>query len=143
MFRRLRRGRRFRFSLTAKIDDGWHIYSRHYASADDSVSRLRLDDPAAHVFQPKPEEKFDEALGANAEFYEKEAIFWVPFELKKDAAAGPLEITAQVRYAACDAKRCLPPKKKQASFTLTVDAVGARVRGVRGSGGLYRYGCAG
>ena len=34
-------------------------------------------------------------------------------KLKKDAAAGPLEITAKVRYAVCDAKVCLPPKTKE------------------------------
>src|ERR1700722_5804602 len=89
--------------LTAKIDDGWHIYS--VTSPPPTIPlKITFDGAAAHVFQPTPEEKFDEALGAKAQFYEKEAIFWIPFELKKDAAAGPLELTAQVRYAACDAK---------------------------------------
>ncbi len=107
--------------LTAKIDDGWHIYSVT-SPAPTIPLKVTFDGAAAHVFQPKPEEKFDEALGAKAQFYEKEAVFQIPFELKKDAAGGPMEITAQVRYAACDAKRCLPPKTKQVSFTLTVDA---------------------
>jgi thiol:disulfide interchange protein DsbD len=106
--------------LTAKIDSGWHIYSVTTPPPTIPLT-VKFGDEAAHVYQPKPEEKFDEALGAKAQFYENEAIFWVPFELKKDAAAGPLEITAQVRYAACDAKRCLPPKTKMASFFLTVD----------------------
>jgi len=107
--------------LTAKIDDGWHIYS--VTSPPPTIPlKITFDGAAVHVFQPKPEEKFDEALGAKAQFYEKEAAFQIPFAIKKDAAAGPLEITAQVRYAACDSKRCLPPKTKQASFTLTLDA---------------------
>jgi len=106
--------------LTAKIDDGWHIYS--VTSPPPTIPlKITFDGVAAHVFQPKPDEKFDEALGAKAQFYEKEAVFQIPYELKKDASAGPLEITAQVRYAACDSKRCLPPKTKQATFTLTVD----------------------
>src|SRR5271170_4127097 len=107
--------------LTAKIDDGWHIYS--VTTPPPTIPlKVTFDGAPAHVFQPKPEQKYDEALAANAEFYEKEAVFWIPYELKKDAAAGPLEITASVRYAACDSKRCLPPKTKQVSFTLTVDA---------------------
>ena len=67
---------------------------------------------------------------SNAEFYEKEAAFVVPYELKKDATAGPLEITASVRYAVCDSKRCLPPKTKEVSFTVTIEpaATGSRVR---------------
>jgi thiol:disulfide interchange protein len=106
--------------LTAKIEDGWHIYS--VTSPPPTIPlKITFNGAAAHVLQPKPEEKFDEALGAKAQFYEKEAVFQVPYELKKDAAAGSMEITAQVRYAACDSKRCLPPKTKQASFTVTVD----------------------
>jgi thiol:disulfide interchange protein len=107
--------------LTAKIDDGWHIYSVTTPPPTIPV-QIKFGDDAAHVFQPVPEKKYDEALAANAEFYEKEAAFVIPYQLKKDAAAGPLEITASVRYAVCDSKRCLPPKTKTASFTVTVDS---------------------
>jgi len=106
--------------LTAKIDDGWHIYSVTTPPPTIPV-QIKFGDDAAHVFQPVPEKKYDDALGANAEFYEKEAVFFLPYQVKKDAAAGPLEITASVRYAVCDSKRCLPPKTKTASFTVTVD----------------------
>jgi thiol:disulfide interchange protein DsbD len=107
--------------LTAKIDDGWHIYSVTTPPPTIPV-QIKFGDDPAHVFQPQPERKYDDALAANAEFYEKEAVFFVPFQVKKDAAAGPLEITASVRYAVCDSKRCLPPKTKTASFTVMVDA---------------------
>ncbi len=106
--------------LTAKIDDGWHIYS--VTTPPPTIPlKVSYGDAPAHVFQPAPEKKYDDALGADAEFYEKEAVFVIPYELKKDAAAGPLEIAAQVRYAVCDSKRCLPPKTKEAAFTVTVD----------------------
>jgi thiol:disulfide interchange protein len=107
--------------LTAKIEDGWHIYSATTPPPSLPL-KVTMDGVAAHVFQPTPKKKYDEVLPANVEYYEKEAVFWIPYELKKDAAAGPVEVTAQVRYSACDEKRCLPPKTKQASFTLTVDA---------------------
>ena len=106
--------------LTAKIDDGWHIYSVTTPPPTIPV-QIKFGDVAAHVFQPVPEKKYDEALAANAEFYEKEAAFVIPYQVKKDTAVGPLEITASVRYAVCDSKRCLPPKTKTASFTVTVD----------------------
>jgi len=83
--------------------------------------KITVGDSPVHIFQPKAERKFDDVLGEDVDIYEKDAAFWFPFELKKDAAAGPQEITAQVRYAVCDAKRCLPPKTKQVSFSLTVD----------------------
>jgi thiol:disulfide interchange protein DsbD len=106
--------------LTAKIDEGWHIYSVTTPPPSFPVT-IKLGDAAVHVYQPAPGKKVDDALGVSVEFYEKEAAFVFPYEVKKDAPAGPIEITAQVRYAACDAKICLPPKTKQAAFTLTVD----------------------
>src|SRR5271170_364182 len=60
--------------LTAKIDDGWHIYSVTTPPPTIPV-KITFGDVPGHVFQPKPEEKYDEALGAKAEFYEKEAVF--------------------------------------------------------------------
>ncbi len=104
--------------LTAKIDEGWHIYA---VTSTVNPLKITLGDAPVHIFQPKPQQKYDEVLAANVEYYEKEAAFVFPFEVKKDAAAGALEITAQVRYAVCDATKCLPPKTKQASFTLMVD----------------------
>jgi thiol:disulfide interchange protein DsbD len=106
--------------LTAKIDEGWHIYSVTTPPPTIPV-QIKFGDDAAHVFQPVPEKKHDDVLGVDAEFYEKEAVFFVPYQVKKDAAAGALEITASVRYAVCDSKRCLPPKTKTAVFTVTVD----------------------
>jgi len=107
--------------LTAKIDDGWHIYS--VTSPPPTIPvKVAFSGAAAHVFQPAPEKKFDEALGAQAEFYEKEVTFVIPYVVAKDAAAGPLTIAAQVRFAACDSKRCLPPKSKEAPFEMVVDS---------------------
>src|SRR5262249_51076893 len=45
--------------------------------------------------------------------------------LKPDAAAGAVELEGQVRYQACDARQCLPPRKKTASATVTVDPAAA------------------
>jgi thiol:disulfide interchange protein len=104
--------------LTAKIDEGWHIYA---VTSTVNPLKITFGDASIHVFQPKPQQKYDDVLAANVEFYEKDASFVFPFEVTKDTAAGALEITVQVRYSVCDAKRCLPPKTKQASFAFTVD----------------------
>ncbi len=107
--------------LTAKIDEGWHIYSVTTPPPTIPVT-VKFGEVPAHIFQPVPERKHDDVLGVNVELYEKEAVFSIPYEVKKDAAAGPLEITASVRFTVCDSKRCLPPKTKQASYTVTVDS---------------------
>src|SRR5579872_3882965 len=59
--------------VTAKIDDGWHIYA--VTTPPPRNVKITIGDSAVHVFQPKPEQKFDEVLGEKVEFYEKEAVF--------------------------------------------------------------------
>src|SRR5580704_19414256 len=58
--------------VTAKIEDGWHIYS--VTTPAPRNVKISFGDAAAHVFQPKPQQKYDEVLLANADFYEKEAV---------------------------------------------------------------------
>src|SRR5262249_33308814 len=38
-----------------------------------------------------------------------------------DVPAGPVELTATARYQSCNDSLCLPPKRKPASATLTID----------------------
>src|SRR5262249_37491551 len=82
---------------------------------------LALADTPAKIYQPKPGRRFDPNFNLDTETFEKEVVFQVVTELKKDAF-GAVELTANVRYQACDSKQCLPPKKKTAAFTLTADA---------------------
>jgi thiol:disulfide interchange protein DsbD len=111
--------------LTATLAPGWHLYSPTTPPGGPIPTTLKLDDNAAvakaHVYQPAPEKKFDSNFGIDVQWFEKEVPFAVAAEIKKDAAAGPLELTALVRYQACDDRQCLPPKKKSASLTLAVD----------------------
>jgi thiol:disulfide interchange protein len=83
------------------------------------------DNPAVagfKVYQPKPERKFDSNFQLDTETYESEVAVLIDIELKKDAALGPLEVTAQARYQCCTDKICLPPKRKSSSATINVDA---------------------
>ena len=116
--------------LTATLEEGWHLYSptTPKGTVDNpgpNPTTIQLsDNPAVtsqKVYEPKPERKFDPNFNLDTETFEKEAVFWIVTGVKKDAATGPLEVTAEVRYQACDARQCLPPRKKTASFTLNVD----------------------
>ena len=110
--------------LTAKIDPGWHLYSLTIPK-DLYPTKLTLVDNAAlesyTVYQPQPVRAMDPNLKEVVETYSNQAEFWIPATLKKDAA-GALELTAQVRYRACDDKQCLNPKTKTAAFKLTAAA---------------------
>ena len=111
--------------LIAHIDPGWHLYSLTTPQGGKDGSPIQTtikmaDNPAvesAKVLQPKPERKFDPSFGIDIETYSGETAFWVPATLAR-TASGEIELTAQVRYQACDEKQCLQPKRKTASLKL-------------------------
>jgi len=111
--------------LTAKLDENWHLYSLTTPKGGPIPTTAGLAENQTiagfKLYQPKPARKFDPNFNLDTETFEKEAVFWITADLKKDAPSGPLELTAQVRYQACDDRQCLPPRKKTASFTLVVD----------------------
>jgi thiol:disulfide interchange protein len=111
--------------LTATLEDGWHLYSLTTPKGGPIRTTASIaENPAiesAKLYQPKPERKFDKNFGIDTETFEKEIVFLVEAQVKKDAPAGPADLTAQVRYQTCSSTMCLPPKKKTAAFTLAID----------------------
>jgi thiol:disulfide interchange protein len=123
-------GSRIALRLTAQLDDGWHLYSptTPKGTADNpgpNPTTLGLADHPSltsnTIYQPKPERKFDPNFNLNTETFEKEVVFWVVADVKKDAAPGSVDVTGQVRYQTCSSTTCLPPKKKEAVYTISVD----------------------
>jgi thiol:disulfide interchange protein len=110
--------------LTAKIDPGWHLYSLTPTADIIPTTVAIAENPAVEsvaAYQPKPEKRLEPVLGHEVEAYFGEAVLLVQAQLKNDAPPGEVVLTAQVRYQTCNDKECLRPKKKTASFTLTVD----------------------
>ena len=111
--------------LTAKLDPGWHLYSLTTPPGGPIPTTAALaENPAiasSKFYQPKPERKFDPNFGIDTETFQKEVVFLIQAVIEKDAATGPAELTAQVRYQTCNDAKCLPPKNKAPAFTLTVD----------------------
>ena len=111
--------------LTARIDDGWHVYSLTTPKGGPIPTTITLpDNPAIagfKIYQPKPAREFDNTWGFDTETFTKEIVFWITADLSKTMPAGPLDLTAAVRYQCCDSRQCLPPKKKTATFALTID----------------------
>ena len=110
--------------LTAKIEPGWHLYSLTIPKNLLPTKITLTDNPALGsytVYQPTGVRAMDQNFKEVVETYSNQAEFWIPATLKPDAT-GPVELTAQVRYRACDDKQCLNPKTKTASFKLTAAA---------------------
>lgn len=112
--------------FTGAIAPGWHLYSATTPKGGPNPTTIGIAaNPAVasvHIFQPKPERKYDPNFQLDTETFETQVVFLVRIDLKKDAASGPVELTAQTRYQSCTDKICLPPKRKSASATLTIDS---------------------
>jgi thiol:disulfide interchange protein DsbD len=111
--------------FSATIQPGWHLYSLTTPKGGPIPTTSSLADSPVmsgfKVYQPKPERKLDPNFGIDTETFAEQVTLLFDVELKKDAPAGPADITAQVRYQCCNDKSCLPPKRKSASATITLD----------------------
>jgi thiol:disulfide interchange protein len=111
--------------LQAKIEPGWHLYSLTTPAGGPIRTTVRVDNNAAvasfRVFEPQPKRAFDPNFNLDTETYEGEPAFLIEIETKKDAAPGASEIAADVRYQMCDPTRCLPPVKRRAVASLSID----------------------
>ena len=119
--------------LTAKLGEGWHLYSPTTPKGGPIPTSIALaESPVIEsykLFQPKPERKADANFGIDTETFGGEVVFFFEASLKPAAAVGPAELTANVRYQVCNDKECRPPKKKAVTATLDV-VVGAAAASV-------------
>jgi thiol:disulfide interchange protein len=121
-------GSKVALRLTASIDPGWHLYSLSTPKGPLPTTVRLLDNPAVRgysIYQPKPSVQFDSNFNLDTETFENKVAFFLDVELAPGASPGPVEIVAQARYQACDAKQCLIPVRKTATATLRIDAASA------------------
>lgn len=112
-------------TLTGTIDQGWHVYSMTTPPGGPNPTTAKLaENPAVasfRIYQGKPERKLDPSFGIDTETFAGQYVLLFDIELAKNAAAGPNAIAANVRYQSCNDRICLPPKKKSAQASLTID----------------------
>ncbi|HTB19747.1 MAG TPA: cytochrome c biogenesis protein CcdA [Bryobacteraceae bacterium] len=112
--------------FTGTIEQHWHVYSMTTPpGGPNKTTAVIADNPAVagfRIYQAKPVRKLDASFGIDTETFSDQYVLLFDIELKKDAAAGPVDIAANVRYQSCNDTICLPPKKKSATASLTIDA---------------------
>jgi thiol:disulfide interchange protein DsbD len=101
--------------VTAKLEDGWHIYALTNPEGGPTPTTIKLNPPnpaiaGIRLLQPKPETKFDANFNMNVEVFEREVAFLAAVEVAKEASPGDTEVSLLVRYQACTDKECLPRK---------------------------------
>ena len=110
--------------LKATFQEGWHLYSLTTPAGGPIPTTAQLaDNPAVKgvkLYQPPPIRQFDKNFNLDTETFEHQVDLPLTVDLMPDAK-GSIELTANVRYQACNDRQCLPPRKKTATFTVMID----------------------
>lgn len=113
----------YEVQMTATIQKGWHLYSQ--TQPKDAIAQptlftftknplLELD---GAVKETGKLEKFTDAeLGVSANQYSNKVVFVQKLKLKAKAKTA---VNGQLRFQACDDKKCLPPKTVPFSVSLS------------------------
>ncbi len=95
---------------TAKIDKGWHLYSKDLPPETGIPTRVEFDNPDIRLVGELEEighqvSEFSEAFGARIVYYSDSATFKQRFSLLSEDA----DVRAQITFQACDDHICLAP----------------------------------
>jgi len=107
-------GATVRVEISARIEEGWQLYSLTQAPPPDPTAiglpegqPFTLDGP---VEAPAPETGFDAAQGADTEYYTDAVTFRIPVTAKPGTAPGDYKVRVTARWQACNGSLCLRPQ---------------------------------
>jgi hypothetical protein len=111
--------------VSARIDEGWHLYSLTQPSPPDpTVLSVPAGQPlalAGAIEAPLPEKGFDAAQGADTEFYTDAVAFRLPLTVEKSAKPGDYNVTITAKWQACNGSLCLRPQTTTIEVPVRVD----------------------
>jgi len=118
-------GGRLTAVVTAKIEDGWHVYAPDEANVGPrpvelTVVKNPVFSAAGKLDAPEPQREMDDAFGQITATYTERAIFRLPVAVAADAAAGPHAIEIDVSFQACDGHICLPARAARVTAAVTI-----------------------
>lgn len=121
-------GEKVNVELTARIDDGWHLYAPEQSAGGPIPTRIDVpeDQPfrlSGRIETPLPRIELDPNFNLDTQFYEEEAIFTIPVEILADAPAGKQEIRVHVVYQTCNWEKCLPPRRLKLAAAVEIVSV--------------------
>lgn len=125
-----RAGEVAKVELKATLEEGWHIYAPTTPAGGPIPTKIELSPGskmtvAGKIAQPQPIRKMDAGFGIETETFENAVTFGVPLRFASGAKT-PLKGTFRVRFQACNARLCLPPKTISVPFALTLQSGAAR-----------------
>src|SRR5262245_9649038 len=114
--RQVKPGDRFNALLSAKIDEGWHLYSPDQPPGGPIPTQISLpaDQPfklAEAIEVPVPRIEMDPNFNLETQFFEGEVTFTLPVVVTPAARSGGQDVSINVVFQTCNGRRCLPPKR--------------------------------
>ena len=106
--------------VQAKIAPTWHIYAADQESGSSIPTTLKLKLPKS--VESKSDWSYPASIPnreGEGSIYEAQATFRRTLKVASDAPSGPIEVTCEFGYQACDPFTCRPPAK----LTLKAKAV--------------------
>lgn len=118
-------GGKITLSLTATIDDGWHLYAISVGPGGPTPTVISV--PAGQAFvldgeisEPAPSSAFDTNFDKTLEFHEGSAKFSIPLKVSLSSGYGMLPARVTASYQTCNDRVCLPPKQVVTSTQVDV-----------------------
>jgi DsbC/DsbD-like thiol-disulfide interchange protein len=119
-------GSTVRVEITARIDDGWHLYSLTQQAPPDPT---RITVPEGQPFAlggkveaPVPETGFDKAQDAETEYYTETVGFKVPLTVVRTTAPGKYVARIKATWQACSGNLCIRPQISTLDVPIQVSA---------------------
>lgn len=119
-------GGRFVVAVTAKIDQGWHVYG--VEELPNGPRPLRIALPPGQPFTagkleaPEPTREINPAFDQVTTHYGKTTTFRLPVTIARQAAGGEQALALEVSFQACDGRICLPGRKVKLSVPVSIEA---------------------
>ena len=110
----------FELVFTAKIEDGWHMYSTDLPEGGPIKTSFYFEDVenAELLGEPVPNkevtEEFDQSFQMDLRWFEKEVAF-----VQKVKISGTGTVGGYVEFMSCNDETCTPPMEAEFSFELT------------------------
>ena len=112
---RIRQGSKFSVELTAKIEDGWHVYGLEQVSGGPTPLRVTLEENdivqnVGLISGSTPVKKHDSSFDLDTQFYSQSFTLRLPVQVKPHSSIGNQVVLVAVRFQACNDRTCLPPR---------------------------------
>lgn len=118
-------GGTFHAVISARIDDGWHVYAAEEMPDGPQPLQIALAETSPFLsggplHAPAAAREMDESFGQVTASYTANATFRLPVAVPPSLSAGARDLEVVVAFQACDGSLCLPTRRTSLKTTVTI-----------------------